>query len=74
MSAASILFRYPKTKGMTFGHAFRFGDREKLKCSGEMNSPCAILRRLWRLRIYGVKAPSRRAGPPAMACIFFLNT
>ena len=36
-----------------------------------MNSPCAILRRLWRLRIYGAKAPPRLAGPQPPPASFF---
>ena len=46
------------------------------KCSAEMNSACAILRRLWRLRIYGALAPPARRPVLSFcgACIFFINT
>ena len=36
-----------------------------------MNSPCAILCRLWRLRMYGARAPPRPAGPQPPPASFF---
>ena len=64
---SSILFRCSKTKGHPLGCPFVLGSGGQrpppsltLKCSAEVNSACAILRRLWRLRIYAAFAALAR--------------